>query len=136
MNCQNCGYKYCPFHGTDREIPAYLCEDFEQAGKETESCEIEEKVEMDMIRNFEKLLTDHPDMCCEVEPKDYPPYLDYPKERKPMTNYDLIISKSLKQLAEKMVDYSYCPPGTACKPTCKECWIDWLKSQVNLEAGK
>lgn len=31
MNCQNCGYKYCPFHGVDREIPAYLCEDFEQA---------------------------------------------------------------------------------------------------------
>lgn len=45
--------------------------------KETESCEIEEEVEMNMTRNFEKLLTDHPDMCCEVEPKDYPPYLDY-----------------------------------------------------------
>lgn len=31
MNCKNCGYKYCPFRGTDREIPAYFCEDFEQA---------------------------------------------------------------------------------------------------------
>ena len=31
MNCQNCGYKYCRFHGADREMRAYLCEDFEPA---------------------------------------------------------------------------------------------------------
>lgn len=31
LNCQNCGYKYCPFRGADREISAYLCEDFEEA---------------------------------------------------------------------------------------------------------
>ena len=31
MNCKNCGYKYCPFHGVDRKIPAYLCEDFEES---------------------------------------------------------------------------------------------------------
>lgn len=31
MNCQNCGYKYCPFNGVYREILAYLCEDFEEA---------------------------------------------------------------------------------------------------------
>lgn len=28
LNCKDCGYKYCPFHGSDREIPAYFCEDF------------------------------------------------------------------------------------------------------------
>ena len=38
-----------------------------------------------MVRNFEELLTDHPDTCCEVEPKDYPSYLNYPKERKPIS---------------------------------------------------
>lgn len=31
MNCKNCGYKYCPFHGVDREILVYLYEDFEEA---------------------------------------------------------------------------------------------------------
>lgn len=73
--------------------------------KETESCEIEEEVEMNMARNFEKLLIDHPDICCEVEPKDYPPYLDYPKERKPMTNYDLLISKTPEELAKTIVGW-------------------------------
>lgn len=29
VNCKNCGYEYCVFHGVDREILAYLCEDFE-----------------------------------------------------------------------------------------------------------
>lgn len=28
LNCKTCGYKYCPFHGSDREIPAYFCEDY------------------------------------------------------------------------------------------------------------
>ena len=37
MNCKNCGYKYCAFRGADREIPAYLCEDFEAAKKDGES---------------------------------------------------------------------------------------------------
>lgn len=32
-NCKNCGYKYCAFHGVDREISAFLCEDFEAAKK-------------------------------------------------------------------------------------------------------
>ena len=53
--------------------------------------------------------------------------------RKPQTNYDLLISKTQEELAEKMVDYSYCPPGAACKPTCKECWLSWLKSPVEVE---
>ena len=30
MNCKNCGYRYCHFHGTDRKVLAYLCEDFKQ----------------------------------------------------------------------------------------------------------
>lgn len=31
LNCKTCGYEYCPFHGSDREIPAYFCEDYKQA---------------------------------------------------------------------------------------------------------
>lgn len=31
LNCKNCGYKCCPFHGSDREIHAYFCEDYEPA---------------------------------------------------------------------------------------------------------
>lgn len=44
--------------------------------------------------------------------KDYPPYLDYPKERKPQTNYDRIISKTPEKLARWICDISdclYCP---------------------------
>lgn len=51
------------------------------------------------------------------------------------TNYDRLISKTPEELAEKMVDYSYCPPGTACKPTCKECWLSWLKSPIEVDNG-
>lgn len=54
---------------------------------------------------------------------------------KPQTNYDRLISKTPEELAEKMVDYSYCPPGTACKPTCKECWLLWLKAPVEVDNG-
>ena len=31
LNCKNCEYKYCPFRGSDREICAYFCEDYEPA---------------------------------------------------------------------------------------------------------
>ena len=39
--------------------------------------------------------------------KDYPPYLDYPKERKPQTNYDQIISKSPEELSEWLSDVAW-----------------------------
>lgn len=29
LNCKNCKYKYCPFRGSDREISAFFCEDYE-----------------------------------------------------------------------------------------------------------
>lgn len=31
LNCKNCEYKYCPFRGSDREISAFFCEDYEPA---------------------------------------------------------------------------------------------------------
>jgi hypothetical protein len=76
--------------------------------------------------------------------KDYPPYLDYPKPRKPMTNYDLLISKTPEELAEWIMRepsimhsligyYAFCPPGIGgdCPISpCEQCWLDWLKSPV------
>ncbi len=34
LNCKNCKNKYCPFHGVDKEIPAYFCEDYEPVEEE------------------------------------------------------------------------------------------------------
>ena len=33
LNCKNCEYKYCPFRGSDREISALFCEDYEPAAE-------------------------------------------------------------------------------------------------------
>ena len=74
---------------------------------------------------------------------DYPPYLDYPKERKPQTNYDRIISKTPEKLAELL--NKTCPPKTTAntcrrmfneetgKYNCVKCWLDWLTSPVDKE---
>lgn len=67
-------------------------------------------------------------MTIEEWKKKNPPIL-----RKPQTNYDRLISKAPEELAEKMVDNSYCPPETACKTTCKECWLDWLRSPTEVD---
>jgi hypothetical protein len=69
--------------------------------------------------------------------KDYPPYLDYPKPRKPVTNYDRLVSKSPVELAEFMWIRS-CPTAAMCDAcikssmdmNCKECWLDWLKQEA------
>ena len=31
LNCKTCGYEHCHFRGSDREIPAYFCEDYKPA---------------------------------------------------------------------------------------------------------
>ena len=72
--------------------------------------------------------------------KDYPPYLDYPKPRKPMTNADRIRSMTDKELAEWMetnvtcascpVDLDVCRNKLPGGMSCKEVLFDWLKSPV------
>lgn len=57
--------------------------------------------------------------------KDYPPYLDYPKARKPQTNYDLLISKTPEELAE----FFFKDPVHLYMKTPQET-LDWLKSPV------
>ena len=49
--------------------------------------------------------------------RDYPPYLDYPIARKPVTNADHIRSMSDEELAESFCD----------KRLTKKMWLDWLK---------
>lgn len=65
--------------------------------------------------------------------KDYPPYLDYPKPRKKVTNADKIRSMTDEELA-RVVDM-VCPPDTACNDgqQCIKCWIEWLKQPVEEE---
>ena len=77
--------------------------------------------------------------------KDYPPYLDYPKERKPQTNYDRLISKTPEELA--VICEDGCPPtpgspicasveiieGETVKAHCRRCWLNWLKSPAKEE---
>lgn len=67
--------------------------------------------------------------------KDYPPYFDYPKPRKPITNYDSLRAKSMEEMAEFMKSSGAgCPDGHFvgdydCKD-CKNCWLNWLKQEA------
>lgn len=73
--------------------------------------------------------------------KDYPPYLDYPKERKPTTNADRIRSMSDEELAEWIetiancrmckIGEEHCSGGeTNSRASCMIHWLDWLKQEV------
>ena len=68
--------------------------------------------------------------------KDYPPYLDYPKPRKPITNADRIRAMSDEELAElwwERVDCGECPVHRDCKTTgqdCKKLALIWLKQEA------
>lgn len=75
------------------------------------------------------------------ESKDYPPYLDYPKERKPQNNFERLKSMSMEEMAEFImsVEPAACPfrddHGDDCRFTrCTDCWAEWLKQEV--EDGK
>lgn len=67
--------------------------------------------------------------------KDYPPYLDHPKQYKPQTNADRIRAMSDEELAEILRDAGNCPSdyfSEKCKSfdNCIECWLYWLKQPV------
>ena len=61
-------------------------------------------------------------------------------ERKPITNYDRIVSKLPKERALLLSET--CPPGSGClvckdytdvisgNRRCDLCWIDWLKKEA------
>lgn len=65
--------------------------------------------------------------------EDFPMYvLDMVK--KPITNYDRLVSKSPEELAEWLGDKDTCPPGECAhmydNVDCPECWLNWLKKEV------
>lgn len=65
--------------------------------------------------------------------KDYPPYLDYPKPRKPQTNADRIRSMSDEELAELLcIDHCVQIRGNnkLCDGTCFLCVEEWLRQPV------
>lgn len=78
-----------------------------------------------------------------AECKDYPPYLDYPKERKKQTNADRVRAMSDMELAEFIIGAVYDfgeRPGmcdvcdTVTANHCGKCWLDWLKQEVESDA--
>jgi len=59
------------------------------------------------------------------------------KEQRKQTNYERIVSKTPEQLAEWMEWHDYCPSPMKHAPCadsseydCKQCCLDWLKSEV------
>ena len=66
--------------------------------------------------------------------KDYPPYLDYPKPRKPITNADRIRAMTDEELSIFLANLAACPECNArredCGTNCWETWLDWLKQEA------
>ena len=71
--------------------------------------------------------------------KDYPPYLDYPKPRKPITNADRIRAMTDEELAEFMAlntDCYYCRAkdndrcASLATTPCGDIWLGWLKEEA------
>ena len=64
---------------------------------------------------------------------------DYCPNMNPQTNYDLLINKSQEEMAKYMWPHG-CPTVEmldACiltkmdEVSCEECWLDWLKQEVD-----
>lgn len=66
--------------------------------------------------------------------KDYPPYLDYPKPRKPQANADEIRAMSDEELAAEMTAKGGCPHDCETPDDmgtdCYKCWLDWLRQEA------
>ena len=60
--------------------------------------------------------------------KDFPPYLDYPKPRKPITNADRIRAMTDEELAH----FLEMKAGrfVSFYPTPAKNWLDWLRQEV------
>lgn len=72
--------------------------------------------------------------------KDYPPYLDYPKPRKPQTNAERIRAMTDEELAEWIAGLTDCAvypytrkdaPCISIGETCAASWLDWLKQEAS-----
>ena len=72
------------------------------------------------------------------EVKDYPPYLDYPKPRKPQTNAERIRSMSDEELCKFLGEYKFCD---ICEEGCDNCTyngdcnkrlLEWLQQPAEI----
>ena len=64
------------------------------------------------------------------EVKNFPPYLDYPKQYKAQTNADRIRAMGDEELAKVMERVLGCPVTGDCEKMsrdCNACWLDWLQ---------
>ena len=64
--------------------------------------------------------------------KDYPPYLDYPKPYKPMTNGDRIRSMTDEELAEFNISCPFIDEECTMKG-CYACILEWLKQPCEVD---
>ena len=67
--------------------------------------------------------------------KDYPPYLDYPKTRKPITNADRIRSMTDEELAKFVSGTDFCELLCNDTPVCidGQCFarlLNWLRQEA------
>lgn len=68
--------------------------------------------------------------------KDYPPYLDRPKQYKPQTNADRIRAMSDEELCEMLTigtggfDCGTCRDSNACDRECELHCAEWLKQPM------
>lgn len=65
------------------------------------------------------------------------------EERKPITNYDQVISKTPEELAELFAnnDCGYCRIHDFCfakgsAMNCEDVWLDWLRQEANDETDQ
>ena len=65
--------------------------------------------------------------------KDYPPYLDYPNPRKPITNADRIRAMTDEELAEWIAGSVLNLTGGSLE-MATEAWANWLKQEATDEA--
>lgn len=81
---------------------------------------------------------------------DYCFACDNGNQFKPMTNYDLLISKTPEELAQAIEEFSYkivsCPKDkchlepmspydSLDRNECRKCWLSWLKAPVEVDDG-
>ena len=68
--------------------------------------------------------------------KDYPPYLDYPKERKKQTNADRLRGMNDEDLAAWLATAiaRHYDQEAAIPEFDNGLWLDWLKQEVESDA--
>lgn len=54
-------------------------------------------------------------------------------QKRTVTNYDRLVSKTPEEMAPWFNSYFTCPPKTTCpkdEASCEKCWLDWLKEEA------